>query len=382
MGKKSLVVAVKESEYVERLADYIRHSAFGENWQLTAFTNPAALRGFVRGGYAIDLIVAQPGMLEELGELAEEVPTVAFVSILGQTGFESEVLQFQPLPQLLQAFLAAYAERGKQLPRPRAREEGPTVVSLFSASGGTGKTTLAMQLARQADIAGAKSFYLNLEQWHGFGEEDGGARRADESGGNEVVRADSGNGDDFAQLLYALQSSEQGASSVLARRKRHPEWGMDWIAPSGNPDERLSLSAEGAKKLIAAIADTGDYGCIVVDLDSRLDDVHAGIFAISNAVLWLTTPDAASMRKNRMALAYGKRKYGALWSGRESEFVFVQVGGSPGEWQRRDERMQRADVVLPYVEEWACGGRAGDTGAAAPRYRGAVESLVRQLGMA
>ena len=84
MSKQSLIIAVKEAEYIDRLAEYIRHSPFGEIWQLTAFTNPAALKHFIRGGYRIDLIVAQPAMLEGLGESIGSIPTAALVSYHGQ----------------------------------------------------------------------------------------------------------------------------------------------------------------------------------------------------------------------------------------------------------------------------------------------------------
>ncbi|MBO7747747.1 hypothetical protein I8J29_26510 [Paenibacillus sp. MWE-103] len=365
MSKRHLIVAVKEGEYVERFADYLRDSAFGESWQLTAFTNPAALRGFIRGGYAIDLLAAQPDMLGELGELPADLPVAALVEYLGQSRHGQEVLQFQPLPQLLQAFAALYAAGGNRLPKAVREGKEPSVVAVYSASGGTGKTTLAMQAAKQAGILGVPSFYLNLEQW------------------NASWPADGGGGEDLAKLLYALQSdSGQAASAVAALRRRHPSLGLDMIAASDNPDERLSLGAEQAKRLIAAIAGTGEYGCIAVDLDCRLDALHAGVFEACDAVLWLMTPDAVSLRKNELALDYGERKFGDAFASQRPKFRFVQVGGSSREPAVYGGRNLRIDAVLPYVEEWASGGHLSGTGVMAPHYRGAVETLIRRLGIA
>ncbi|NBD27668.1 P-loop NTPase family protein [Paenibacillus glycinis] len=366
MGKRNLIVAVKESEYVERLADYIRHAAFGESWQLTAFTNPAALRGFVRGGYPVDLLAAQPAMLDELGELPDHLAVAALVEYRGQSRFEAEIMQFQPLPLLLQAFTAHFAASGHTLPRPATRGKGPAVIAVYSASGGTGKTTLALQLAQQAGISGIPAFYLNLEQWNASLSTDGG-----------------GGGGDFAKLLYTLQSEpDQGASAVAALRKRHPTLGMDSIAPCDNPEERLTLGAEHAKSLLAAIADTGDYGCVAVDLDTRLDALHIGIFETCDVAVWLMTPDAASLKKNELALQYGERKYGTAFGEQRSKFRFVQVGGSPSEPAVYGGGNIRVDMVLPRVEEWASGGPLSGTGEMAPHYRGAVESLLRKLGIA
>ena len=74
MSKQSLIIAVKEADYIDRLAEYIRHSPFGEIWQLTAFTNPAALKHFIRGGYRIDsLWLSQPCLKGSLNQLVRRL---------------------------------------------------------------------------------------------------------------------------------------------------------------------------------------------------------------------------------------------------------------------------------------------------------------------
>ena len=157
---------------------------------------------------------------------------------------------------------------------------------------------------------------------------------------------------------------------------------MDSIAPCDNPEERLTLGAEHAKSLLAAIADTGDYGCVAVDLDTRLDALHIGIFEACDAAVWLMTPDAASLRKNELALQYGERKYGTAFGEQRSKFRFVQVGGSPHEPAVYGGGGTSGWTRVLHVEEWTSGGHLSGTGAMAPHYRGAVESLLRKLGIA
>src|SRR5690242_6836390 len=105
MLRYQLAVAVSELEYARRLAEYVRDSPFGEQWQLTAFTNPASLIQFLKGGYAVDLIAAQPAMLAAASpHLPTGVPVAAFVAAKGQNAqYDAELLQYQPLPELLQS---------------------------------------------------------------------------------------------------------------------------------------------------------------------------------------------------------------------------------------------------------------------------------------
>ena len=108
---------------------------------------------------------------------------------------------------------------------------------MYSASGGIGKTTLALQLAKQAGLRGLSVFYLNLEQWNAtsiwFGEEGG---------------------DDFSQMLYTLQTQPDKAFIRLTElRKRHSAMKIDYLSPCRNAEERLSLTADHVKQLLFAI---------------------------------------------------------------------------------------------------------------------------------
>lgn len=353
MNKKNLILAVQNADYTERLADYIRHSTFGESWQLTVFTNPAALIRFIRGGYTVDLLAVDVELLGELGELAEGLPVVVLVEGVGGTGdgrlvrAAHKVLMVQPLPQLLQALTAAFAAYGGIAVQSLHRggdEGGVTVAAVYSASGGIGKTTLALQLCQQAAISGARVFYLNLEQWN-----------------SSVLGEGEEGGEDLAQLLYTVQTEpERAALQLTALRKTHVAFGVDYIAPCGNADERLSLTAEYVSKLVEVIQATGDYDVIVADLDSRMDPMHIGIFGASQHVLWLVSRHPVSMRKLELAKVYGEQKYGDAFRRLRSKLHIVEVGNG-GE--------------LPYVPEVA------DAGAGTSAYRGAVEALMGRLGI-
>ncbi|AZN43009.1 P-loop NTPase family protein [Paenibacillus albus] len=363
MSKRSLILAAVDTDYTERLADYIRHSPFGESWQLTVFTNPDALLRFIRGGYAVDLLAADAELLGELSSsgCTEGLPVVALAEGGGgggggkRTGYAHEIARIQPLPQLLQALTAAFAAYGGTAVQNRgitSEVAGVAVVSVYSASGGIGKTTLALQLCQQVAISGARVFYLNLEQWNSW-----------------VIGEGKEGSEDMAQLLYLVQTEpERAATLLVSLRKRHVALGVDYIAPCGNADERLSLTDVHVTKLIEAIKATGDYDVVIADLDSRMDSMHIGVFEASQHVLWLASRQPVSIRKMELAKAYGEQKYGEAFRQLKNSVQIVQVG-SGGE--------------LPYVPELAdgCGDGWLGLGAGTSAYRGAVEALIGRLGI-
>lgn len=159
MVRYQLAVAVSELEYARRLAEYVRDSSFGEHWQLTAFTNPASLIQFLKGGYAVDLIAAQPAILAAAApHLPAGVPVAAFVAAKGQDAqYDAELLQYQPLPELLQSLAALHgAVRSSAV--NAGSEGGASVIAIGSASGGVGKTALALKLANTAAKHGCRVF--------------------------------------------------------------------------------------------------------------------------------------------------------------------------------------------------------------------------------
>lgn len=360
MSKQSLIMAVKETEYIDRLAEYIRHSPFGEMWQLTAFTNPAAFKHFIRGGYRIDFIVAQPAMLEGLGESIGAIPAAALVSYHGQSQDLPEILQYQPLPQLLQSCSSVYAGSNERFIHGSNSANGSTsVISVYSASGGIGKTTLALQLAQQAGLRGVRVFYLNLEQWNAtslwFGAEGG---------------------DDFSQMLYTLQTQPDKAFVRLTElRKRHSTMKIDYLSPSSNAEERLSLTGDHVKSLIQAITGIGQYDLVIVDMDSRLDSLHHEVFAASDYTLWLVNEQAVVQRKTELAMKYGEQKWGPSFLEKKRSFRFIQTQPEQGSQQGEDGKLNlRIDGTLPYVPEWANGRQPVDFNSSAA-YLGAVEVL-------
>ncbi|MCQ6559129.1 AAA family ATPase [Paenibacillus mendelii] len=365
MNRQQLIVAVKEAGYIERLADYIRQAPFGEQWQLTAFTNPNALRQFIRAGYPIDLLAVHPSLLEEIGDAVPAIPTALLVARIGQFQGRAEVLQFQPLPQLLNALAAVHAAHTGTLAQADRNRGRAKVAAVYAAVGGIGKTTLAIQLAQQLGGREERVFYLNLEQWNA----------------TSIWFGDEGQ-DDFSRMLYTVQAHPNKSQAVLAElRRRHPVLKLDYMAPSGNAEERLTMKAEQAKQIIAAVADSGQYDVVVVDLDSRMDPIHQAAFEEADVIIWLLSKEPVVIRKTSMALRYGEQKWGDAFQQQRRKFRFVDsfVHGS-GEMSFNETLQVRIEGGIPYVAEWSEGRQLLDASGYAA-YRSAVESLMNRFAL-
>ncbi|WP_020617722.1 hypothetical protein [Paenibacillus daejeonensis] len=352
-----LIIAAREPEYIQRLTSYMRDVPFGAAWQVTAFTHPPAMKQYLKNSYPADLVLAQPDFIEEAGEL---MPSDAVVAELvrqrrGESG--AELLQFQPLPELLRQLTQLYREASGSIAEPTQLKGAPLIVSVYSAAAGIGKTTLALHLVRAAAMQRKKVFYLNLEQWHGAGSLFGD--QPDDS---------------FSRMLYSLQAQPDQAQVRLRElRKQHGVLQCDTFAPPQGPGERRALTGAVAASLLGAIRGSGEYELIVVDMDTWMDDVHEQVTSASQLLLWLWSDDAAVRGKTQYGLEQARKRGGELLQNR---LRMIRIG----EQERPASGSGQPDSqgILPVIPQWL-GPQAAPVPFASPQYRQAVDHLMHQL---
>lgn len=362
---------------MRRLADYVRESPIGEQWQVTAFTNAEACKQYVKQGYSIDLLAAQPELLNGLKEGLPNIPTVALVMKPGESKEENELQQFQPLPLLLQSLFEFHAAAaGKQAHSAASVEKasGVQVISVYSASGGIGKTALALHFVHAASSHRYRTFYLNLERWN-TAEVWLGQMQSGSSDNKEE-----GEGEGLSELLYGLKSQpDQALKWLMEHRKRHPLLKGDYLAACTNTEDRITLGAEDVLSLVDLIAGSGHYDLIVIDLDDGLDELHTVIFERSDEVLWVLNDDASVRKKQMMALRYGGQKWGKRFERLSQKFLFVKNRAASTGNPIANELggLACAPVLLPEVPEWR--GEATVTLLSSPLFRAAVDRLFKYI---
>ncbi|REK75667.1 hypothetical protein [Paenibacillus paeoniae] len=370
MKRYQLAIAVKDKEYTRRIADYIRGSSFGERWQVSAFTHPNACKQFAKQGYAIDLIAAEPDLLRELQSELSHIPSITLVARLGETGGQPELLQYQALPLLLQGitdhFEAMSHKSGRGLSMHPAGK-GAMVLTVHSASGGVGKTTLALHLVGAASARGLRMLYLNLERWNT-------SELWLQFGGDAIW-----DGEGLSELLYAIKAGSKSYAAWLAQhRKFHPQLKCDYLLGFRNQEDRASLLPADAAAIVDSIAQSGHYDGIVVDMDDGLDELHIELLMRADRNLWVVSGDQSAQTKQSLMLRYGGQKFGEAFRGisARSEVVCNGMNAEIGNSLSAMEA-SLAPVALPLVREWRQ-GELHPVGSSSS-YRAAADRLCTHL---
>lgn len=344
LKRYQLAIVVKEKEYTRRLVEYIRGSSFGERWQVSAFTHSNACKQYAKQGYVIDCIVVETEQLPELESELPSIPTIVLVDKLGETGKPLELLQYQALPLLLKGiserFDGSVGRSLRSIHWPNKAEA--KVLTIHSASGGVGKTTLALHLAHAACARGLRIFYLNLERWNTMG------LWLDEL---------SDRGEGLSELLYAIKAGSSEPSQWIAKRRRyHTQLKFDYLPGFRHAEDRISLSADDASAMVDALTQSSHYDHIIVDLDAGVEDMHITLLERSDHNLWVVTDDLSVMKKQSLFMRYGRQKWGEKF-GRimvKSELVRNRIS-EDSEVVSNQLEMAVAPILIPEVKEWRFG---------------------------
>lgn len=377
LNKYQLAVAVREPEYLKRLADYMQGSKLGEQWQIIAFTHADSWKLYVKQGYKIDLVAAQPELLAEMDAEQAGIPVIALVLQLGESKEKHELLQYQPIPQLLKRFSEIHSQAiGHAASSSGAyeRPSGMNIISVYSASGGVGKTALALHLVHAASVHQCRTFYLNLERWNSS--EVWLRNQQDTDGLSEGGVREEG----LSELLYGLKAQpEQSVNWLMEHRKRDSQLKGDYLAPCTNLEDRLTLNEEDAAGIVSTIARSGQYDLIVVDLEGGLDELHLAIFERSNHVLWVASDNPSVRDKQKMALRYGAQKWSDRFSSLSNKFKCVKnhVVNPKHTVHNEIDGMACAKMGLPEIPEWR--GASHVALLSSPLYRAAADQLFKQL---
>lgn len=346
-----IVLAVRESQYIEPLLHYIHHSEYGGMLRITAFSRLDTFVEFMKGEEIPDAVVGDPAFIEAwLVEGRSKVPW-AVLSEAGEIPGKQDgglaggqvIAKYQSLPSLLESILRLCdVKRSRQVTAPK---EETLLLGVVSASGSSGKTTLALNMAKQLGGLGLSVFYLNLES-------------VDSSG--LILRMPPGGSPGLERLLYELKANggaegEAGADRLALERYvvRQDSLRSDAFRPVANFKEMLQMSLADTLDLLERLSAAGRYDVVIVDTGSIEEERAQAVLQRCGILLWVLKNDETSLYKTASWLRYcGNPNSGELQEVPEKS-RFVMNFAADSAYGSELPAEIRIDAVLPYISSWA-----------------------------
>ena len=274
-------------------------------------------------------------------EQGEQTVTWIVLDEMGQSSLQGSVLaKYQPLPQLLDAILHLSRRKGVAPSRSLGQT---TMVGILSAVGGSGKTTTALNIAKQLGGSGLSVFYLSLETMNSSAVFP-----------RQIRSSESGTG--LSRLLYELKAAQETKNysciSIPTYVVHHEGIKADIFEPLTNIKEWIQMSKSDVSQLMKLIADSGQYDVMIVDTDSGAGDRCEAVMESCGSLVWLLLDDVISMHKSGQWLSFMERSNPSLYGDMmlKSKFIVNRYVGSLA--NSLPSTIEGIDGVLPYIPSW------------------------------
>lgn len=323
-----LILADEDAAYVEDVIRYIRASEWRHKLITAAYTDPGLVRD-LREDRPHAILLATPTFADCAERwkggvrilLSDEPRPSETADAAGLPA----VNKYQPVEVLLRQVLAIFYEQSGA-PLPGAAESGKAArsIAVYAASGGSGKTATALNLAKQLAGMDYKVFYLNMEGISSFspaGEEDGSAS--------------------FARVLYTLRGGHSFAARMGQLVFHDERWRTDMFHPPRHPGEWAEYGKDDVKRLLETLGREGGYDYVVADLDATLTEAVVGAMEHCTDLLWLSAKHETGRIKEQNAELALQRLLPEKWETVKLKRKFAEFPGDaarrtePGEARRR-----------------------------------------------
>lgn len=253
MAKLNLVIADEDSNYLNRLVNYITEN--DKQFEISSFSDKYSLfRHLSEPTNKIHILLFSENMAsKELENCHVDVKLLLSDGEYTQNDKYKAINKYCRADVLIETLLVEYAEQSGHMDvLMSGNEEETLVIGVYSPVGGSGKTVLSLAMAKAFAAMEKEVLYLNFEGISSVG---------------EILRNDSKWNMSDVYLETQNRKSNVGLK-VVHCKESHYESGIYFINPPERATEYTEVKPSELARIINETKKVGKFDIIIVDLSS------------------------------------------------------------------------------------------------------------------
>ncbi|WP_028545913.1 ParA family protein [Paenibacillus taiwanensis] len=354
-GKQDWIMALPDKRLIDCIYDYWRHSVYADEVRLRVFSQLDTLQHYLTLQSGTLLLVVDAGWLGELRQHPDwtRIKNAMQVVVMSEQNSDFNVVEptvtpYQPLSKLFEQ-LCSIAPRDGSSPLRTTVDKGEgvscqtRVLTVCSAGGGSGKTTIAFHLAKHASACGQRVFYWNLEMlqdWRSLLDhpKDGDC---------------STNVNRFSRLLYHLQSAIEKRASIDVESYtiEIPAIRATTFTSDCRQEEWKVLNDNVFSLLLQWLIDSRRFDLIIIDTGVMNSCITAAQLK-SQTIIWMLLDDLPLLSKTEQWMqqqGVETRDWALQVLPRTKFIVNRYMGAMLNRWNSQEVKISG---FLPYIPSW------------------------------
>ena len=277
--KIKLLIASGDSDYGEHLSNILAKK-YADTYKVSLCSQAERLNNLLAAN-KYDIALLEPGLAAQADLSSIQLPILLLddsENIIEIISSYKKIPKYQRISALAGTILENYAELGNSSNSFVANKAQITAV--WSPSGGSGKTTVALAAAASKVSSGKQTLYLNLENFSSSG----------------IYFPE--NGKSISKAFEKLETNIQ--VFMIGIRQQDSGSGIFYFGSPQNYDDMNILTANDLEMLINACAAGIDE--LVIDLPSQCDRKVQEAFNLADTVLIICDPSSTSQAKLKQFL--------------------------------------------------------------------------------
>jgi cellulose biosynthesis protein BcsQ len=281
MALIKLLIFDEDDEYSLNLCNYLTHH-YSEILLVNWCSNSYNIKQWIEK-IDPDIVLTSEKYYKQMADyFHKEIVLLSPVKSLKLISESKSIYKFKDANQIAGEIINSYTAKGNDI--HLIKERASKVITVYSASGNAGKTSLALAISSICSFSGKSVFYLNLEQFQSTG--------IFFSGIGEYS---------ISEVIYYVKQREKSLSSKIhMMASKDIDSGIYYFSQADNVFSTKELLPPDIESLINAIKECGHFDLILVDTDSLLNDSMVKLFDLSDEILYLLTSDPICLHKTKM----------------------------------------------------------------------------------
>ncbi|MFZ5353241.1 MAG: AAA family ATPase [Bacillota bacterium] len=331
MAKMSIIVADVDKNYINAFAEFI-NADYEYKFNSVFFTEYDKLLDYLdRREKSPEVLLLEESLLsDEIFKYG--INTVLVLSDHNSISEDKKlryINKYRSGEDIVSDLLEAYSNHGDRRSHTIGSEKKVKLIAVYSPTGGSGKTSIAVGLSMISADSRYKTLYLNLEYIQ-----------------STQAFFDCSKSRTITELCYYIKEQDPKLQNKLAgMRTVDSSSGVHFIGAAGSAFDMLEVSTEEITQLIFAISQSDDYDFIFVDLPSVIDLKTIEVLDVCNRIVLVHADDNISKQKQKLF------KHALLSIGNEYHDRIIGKSLSIINKSKANDRYEDAEIVLPFFSD-------------------------------